>query len=128
MSLPSVGHAIIIPFSYFDLSQSKRIHALVLAAVGRADFLLCQITSKQYDDSQALSLKEGDFHSGGIRVDNFIRVSKFFAANEALILGVAGHLTDSKLTEVIHYLIEMLSTCLGDDTVQHPDTEDGSIG
>ena len=116
MGTPSVGDVVIIPFPYSDLSQSKRRPALVLAAVGRGDFFLCQITSKHYDDLHALSLKEGDFLSCGIRVESFIRASKLFTANEALILGVAGNLTDSKLAEVIHYLIEMLSACLKDDT------------
>ena len=96
MGTPSVGDVVIIPFPYSDLSQSKRRPALVLAAVGRGDFLLCQITSKQYDDLYALSLKEGDFLSGGIRLESFICASK--------------------LVEVIHYMIEMLSACLKDDT------------
>jgi mRNA interferase MazF len=84
--------------------------------VGRGDFLLCQITSKQYGDLHALPLSESDFISGGIRRDSFIRAAKLFTASEALILGVAGHLTHSKLSEVIHQLIEMLSVCLKDDT------------
>ena len=77
MGPPSVGDEVIIPFPYSDLTQSKRRPALVLAEVGRGDFLLCQITSKQYGDMQALP------------------------PNESLILGVAGHLTHSKLSEVI---------------------------
>jgi mRNA interferase MazF len=64
----------------------------------------------------ALPLSESDFISGGIRRDSFIRAAKLFTASEALILGVAGHLTHSKLSEVIHQLIEMLSACLKDDT------------
>jgi mRNA interferase MazF len=100
----------------------------ILATADRSDFLLCQITSRQCDDSHAITLKEGDLFSGGIRVDSFIRPSKLFTANEALILAVAGPLTDSKLAEVIHYLIEMLSACLEDATFSHPDTEDGSSG
>ena len=54
MGPPSVGDVVIIPFPYSDLTQSKRRPALVLAEVGRGDFLLCQITSKQYGDMQAL--------------------------------------------------------------------------
>lgn len=50
MGTPSVGDVVIIPFPYSDLSQSKRRPALVLAGVGRGDFVLCQITRKQYDD------------------------------------------------------------------------------
>ena len=60
MGAPSVGDVDIIAFPYSDLSQSKRRPALVLAGVGRSDFLLCQITSKEYGDSHALSLKESD--------------------------------------------------------------------
>ena len=78
MVAPSVGDAVIIPFPYSDLSQSKRRPALVLADVGRGDFLLCQITSKEYDDLRALSLKEFDFLSGGINRNSFIRGTKLF--------------------------------------------------
>ena len=112
MGAPSVGDVVIIPFPYSNLSQSKRRPALVLAEAGRGDFLLCQITSKKYGDLHALSLKESDFLSGGIKRDSFIRGAKLFTANEALILGVAGHLTHSKLSEVICQLIEILSACL----------------
>lgn len=61
MGTPSVGDVVIIPFPYSDLSQSKRRPALVITGVGMGDFLLCQITSKQYDDSHAISLNESDF-------------------------------------------------------------------
>jgi mRNA interferase MazF len=60
MGAPLVGDVVIIPFPYFDLSQSKRRPALVLAEAGRGDFLLCQITSKQYGDLHAMSIKESD--------------------------------------------------------------------
>jgi mRNA interferase MazF len=116
MGTPSVGDLVIIPCPDSDLTQSKRRPALVLAEVGRGDFLLCQITSKQYGDLHALSLNESDFVSGGIKRDSFIRVFKLFTGSEALILGVAGQLTHSKLSEVIGQLVEMLSTCLRDDT------------
>ena len=116
MGAPLVGDVVIIPFPYSDLSQSKRRPALVLAEAGRGDFLLCQITSKQYGDLHAMSLKESDFFSGGIKRDSFIRGTKLFTANEALILGVAGHLTHSKLSEVVSQLIDILSACLKDDT------------
>jgi len=116
MGAPSVDDVVIIPFPYSDLSQSKRRPALVLAEAGRGDFLRCQITNKQYGDLHALSLKESDFLSGGSKRDSFIRGVKLFTANEALILGVAGQLTHSKLSEVICQLIEMLSACLKDGT------------
>jgi len=116
MGAPSVGDVVIIPFPYSDLSKSKRRPALVLAEAGRGDFLLCQITSKQYGDIHALSLNETGFLSGGLKRESFIRGARIFTANESLILGVAGHLTHSKLSEVISQLIEMLSACLKNDT------------
>ncbi len=71
MGAPSVGDVVIIPFLYSDLSKSKRRPALVLAEAGRGDFLLCQITSKQYGDINALSLNETDFLSGGLKRESF---------------------------------------------------------
>jgi mRNA interferase MazF len=116
MGTPSLGDVVIIPFPYSDLSQSKRRPALVIAEAGRGDLLLCQITSNQIDVFNALCLKGFDFISGAIKPDIFIRGTKLFTANESLILGVAGHLTHSKVSEVICQLIEMLSACLKDHT------------
>ena len=116
MGTSSVGDVVIIPFPYSDLSQSKRRPALVLAGIGRGDFLLCQITSKQYDDSHALSLNESDFISGSLRRESFIRIGKLFTANESLSIGVAGHLESTKIAEAIEHLIKMLSAGLKDYT------------
>jgi mRNA interferase MazF len=91
MGPPSVGDVVIIPFPYSDQTQSKRRLTLPLK-------------------------NESDFASGGIKRDSFIHGFKLFTGNEALILGVAGHLTHSKLSEVIGQLVEMLSACLRDDT------------
>ena len=116
MGTPIVGDAVLIPFPYSDLSNSKRRPALVVADVGRSDYVLCQITSKPYDDPHALSLTEVDFSEGGLRRESFVRVGKLFTASEVLILGIAGHLTDSKLAEVISLLVGMFSSALEDDT------------
>ena len=116
MGAPSVGDVVIIPFPYSDLSKSKRRPALVLAEVDRGDFLLCQITSKQYGDRHAIPLCESDFASGSISRDSFIRVAKIFTGSQALMLGVAGHVNHSKLSEVIRQLVDFLSAGLADET------------
>jgi mRNA interferase MazF len=67
MGTPSAGDVVLMPFPYSDLSKSKRRPALVVADVSRGDFVLCQITSKPYDDSHALSLIEADFSDGDPR-------------------------------------------------------------
>jgi mRNA interferase MazF len=90
------------------------------------DFLLCQITSKQYDDAHALSLKESDFLSGGLQRVSFIRVGKLFTANEAIIVGLAGHIEPAKIAEAIALLVKILSAGLQDDIFWHADIEDGA--
>ena len=116
MGTPIVGDIVLIPFPYSDLSKSKRRPALVVADVGRGDYVLSQITSKPYVDPHALSLSEVDFSDGGPRRESFVRVGKLFTSNEALILGIAGRLTYSKLAEVISLLVGMFSSALQDDT------------
>jgi mRNA interferase MazF len=112
----SVGDVVPIPFPFADLSKSRRQPVLVVADVGREDYVLCRITSRPQDDSHALSLSEVHFSGGWLRRENFIRVGKLFTANGFLVLGIAGHLTDSMLAEVISLLVGMFSSALVDDT------------
>jgi mRNA interferase MazF len=63
-------------------------------------------------------LIEADFSDGGgLRRDSFIRTGKLFTANEVLILGIAGHLTSSKLPEVISHMVARFSSVLEADTL-----------
>ena len=55
MGTPEVGVVVLTPFPYSDLSRAKRRPELVVADVGKGDYVLCQITSKPYDDPHALS-------------------------------------------------------------------------
>jgi mRNA interferase MazF len=43
MVTPAAGKVILVPFPFSDLSQSKLRPAVVLAGVGRGDWILCQI-------------------------------------------------------------------------------------
>jgi mRNA interferase MazF len=90
---PSAGKVVVVPFPFSDLSESKLRPALVLAAAGRGDFVLCQITSKPYADHAAVELGEGDFSEGSLRRVSYARPGKLFTANESLIVGVVGELT-----------------------------------
>jgi mRNA interferase MazF len=42
---PAAGTVVLVPFPFSDLSQAKLRPAVVLADVGRGDWILCQITS-----------------------------------------------------------------------------------
>ena len=99
MGTPLVGDVVLIAFPYSDLSQSQGRSALVVADMERGDDVLCRITSKPCDDPHALTLNEVDFSGSGFRRYSFVRVGRLITANEVLILGIAGHLTGSKLAE-----------------------------
>ena len=48
MVTPAAGTVVLVPFPFSDLSQAKLRPAVVLADVGRGDWILCQITSNPY--------------------------------------------------------------------------------
>jgi mRNA interferase MazF len=82
-----------VPFPFSDLSQAKLRPAIVLASVGRGDWILCQVTSNEYGDDRAISITTDDFADGGLRVASFARPGKLFTAHETLIRMQAGRLT-----------------------------------
>ena len=47
MVTPTIGAVVLIPFPFSDLSQSKLRPAIVLADVGKGDWVLCQVTSRK---------------------------------------------------------------------------------
>ena len=87
------GSVALVPFPFSDLSQAKLRPAIVLASVGRGDWILCQVTSNEYGDDRAISITTDDFADGGLRVPSFARPGKLFTAHETLIRMQAGRLT-----------------------------------
>lgn len=97
MATPATGSVILVPFPFSDLSQSKIRPALVLAPVGRGDWILCQITSKPYADQRAIRLEATDFAGGSLELTSYVRPGKLFTANEALMIDVVGQLRGDKM-------------------------------
>jgi len=50
--------------------------AVVLADSGRGDWILCQITSKFYDDAKATELENASFAAGSLRAISYSRPGK----------------------------------------------------
>jgi mRNA interferase MazF len=48
----AAGQVVLVRFPFSDLTRSKLRPAVVLANVGRNDWVLCQVTSKPYADSR----------------------------------------------------------------------------
>jgi mRNA interferase MazF len=69
---------VILPFPFSDLSGAKRRPAFVAANLPGEDIILCQITSKAKSDAFGVSITNGDFISGSLPVDSFVRPNKVF--------------------------------------------------
>ncbi len=52
----TAGTVALVPFPFSDLSQAKLRPAIVLANVGRHDWILCQVTSNSHGDESAIEI------------------------------------------------------------------------
>jgi mRNA interferase MazF len=84
--------------------------AVVLADAGRDDWILCQITSKPYGDTRAISLEDSDFGSGSLRLTSFVRPGKLFTANASLVAGQIGELKTTKFAAIREAVGRVLGT------------------
>jgi mRNA interferase MazF len=71
MGTLAAGQVVLVRFPFSDLTASKLRPAVVLADAGRDDWILCQITSKSYGDTRAISLEDGDFAVGSFATHQF---------------------------------------------------------
>jgi len=108
MGALAAGAVVLVPFPFSDLSETKLRPAVVLAAAGRGDWILCQITSNRYTDPRALELKATDFSSGSLMVTSFTRPGKLFTAHESLVRATIGQLTPKMRGRVIESVTRIL--------------------
>jgi mRNA interferase MazF len=104
----AAGQVVLVQFPFSDLTASKLRPAVVLAEAGRGDWILCQITSKSYGDSRAISLDAGDFASGSLRLASFARPGKLFTAHTSLVASQVGELTAGKFSAVRNAVVRMI--------------------
>jgi mRNA interferase MazF len=99
---------ILLPFPFSDLSASKLRPALLLAAAGKWDWLLCQITSNPYADPRAVTLAEADFAEGGLQRTSHARASKLFTAHESLFQRAVGEFKAARRAQVVDAVAELV--------------------
>jgi mRNA interferase MazF len=102
------GTVVLVRFPFSDLSSAKRRPALVLAEVGRGDYVLAQITSKPYADLRAVELTASSFQRGGLDLTSYVRPGKLFTANDALIAREISTLSTDALAEVTEAVVQLL--------------------
>ena len=108
MVSPAVGKVILVPFPFSHLSQSKLRPAVVSAAAGRGDWILCQITSNPYGDPNAISITDESFAQGSLRITSYARPGKLFTANSGLRLSEAGMLRADVAEQIVNVVIQIL--------------------
>ena len=108
MVTPTTGAVVLIPFPFSDLSQAKLRPAVVLADVGRGDWILCQVTSNQYGDSRAVMLTDASFATGSLQVTSYARPGKLFTANRNLIVTQVGVLNADVFKQIVEVIINIL--------------------
>lgn len=104
------GDVVVLAFPYSDLSNSKKRPALVLSTPSKSDdVILCQITSKSFDDNQAIQITSKDFVSGNLPVSSYIRSDKLFTAHSSIIISIAGQVSPSKYDSVVNQIMQQIS-------------------
>jgi mRNA interferase MazF len=64
------------------------------------DLILCQITTQSRRDTYSVPLASGDFDSGRLNVDSFVRANRLFTIDHSVIVLTAAKIKGSKLDEV----------------------------
>ena len=108
MVTPTIGAVVLIPFPFSDLSQSKLRPAIVLADVGKGDWVLCQVTSKRYADPQAVELNNTDFSSSSLELVSYARPGKLFTASSNLIIRKKGELKKEAMEQIVSAVVKLL--------------------
>jgi len=70
--------------------------------------LLCQITSKQYSDPNAVKIDKNDLEKGALHSVSYARPMKLFTANESLLVKRVAIVNDDKFKEILTSLIGQL--------------------
>ena len=108
MVSPSESSVVLVKFPFSDLSSSKLRPAVVLASVGRDDWILCQVTSNPYADPRAIQITNGDFKTGSLQRLSYARPTKLFTANRSLMKIEVGRLNAIAFNNIVNAVVDIL--------------------
>jgi mRNA interferase MazF len=106
---PVAGDIVVLPFPQTNLQTGKRPPALVLVDLLGDYLILCQITSQSHRDSYSIPINSGDFQSGQLNIQSYIRPNRLFTVEHSVILYTAARLDDAKLDATLAKLRELFS-------------------
>lgn len=79
------GDIVAINYPFSDLSAYKARPAVIIAEANKNDYIICQITSRDYGESNAIKIEEQDFSQGKLYKTSYILPSKLFTADSKTI-------------------------------------------
>jgi mRNA interferase MazF len=103
------GDVVVLPFSFSDLSQSKKRPAFVVAPLQGDDVILCQITTVAHSDLYSVLLEEKDFVTGSLKQPSYIRPNRLFTSDIRIIIKRVGSVHQNKIEEVIKKIIMIIT-------------------
>jgi mRNA interferase MazF len=112
MVTPATRAVVSVRFPFSDLSRTKLRPAVILADVGRDDWILCQVTSKPYGDARVIVLTEESFATGSLQVTSYARPGKLFTANRDLMVDQIGVLKEKAFKQIIEAVVAVLHSSL----------------
>ena len=101
------GDVVLMRYPFSDLSGSKVRPAVVLAAAGGSDFIVCPMT-RSAADPNAVRVEQQDFRKGSLNAGGHARPGKLFTASRSLVTGRVGYLKRpmvARLQTAASYLI-----------------------
>lgn len=123
MGTLAVRAVVLVSFPFSDLSHSKLRPAVVLAYVGRDDWILCQVTSKPYGDEQAVAINDEHFETGTLRLVSYVRPGKLFTANGSIIRSQVGRLKEGAFENIIGAVVKVLRSGLASEATKETTRE-----
>jgi mRNA interferase MazF len=106
----TAGAVVLVRFPFSDLTQAKQRPAVVLASVGRGDYVLCQVTSRPYGDPLALGIAERDFAFGALPLKSYVRPGKLFTAHESVLSREIGKLKANARARVVTAVVRLIES------------------
>ncbi len=107
-----VGDVILVKFPFSDLTDFKLRPAVIIIDDLNNDHILCQITSKEYSDSNAIKVNPSDCLDGSLEKISYIRPLKLFTANESIFHRKLCKIKLDILKNVNAKLVELLNSQL----------------
>jgi len=105
----AVGEIVLVKFPFSDLTGFKLRLALIMISDKKSDLILCQITSKEYSDQNAIQIEPSDCLHGSLEMISFARPLKLFTANESIIEKKICTINRNTLDSLYNKLIELIN-------------------